>query len=286
MKSTAMIAKTLCCILLLFAISISPCGKALAADESEPASESWWSSLPKEDKLLYTSLTAAGFITLYGLLDWDYGSEGWNTADEGWFEEDSKYGGADKVGHLWGTYVLADALTGLYSSYGYEHQTANNYAAISAWLVQAVMEIGDATSESQGFSYEDMVMNTIGAFTSVLMERYPELDRKIDLRLEYVFNVPINGIFDDYSNQFYSVVLKMSGFDIFADNWMQYVEFHGGYYSRGYDSDEVEKERAVYAGVTLNFSQLFYNFGHDKIGKTLEYLQIPYTVPKVKHTLD
>ncbi len=48
------------------------------------------------------------------------------------------------------------------------------------------------------------------------MQRYPELDRKIDLRVEYVFNVPVNGIFDDYSNQFYSMVLKLDGFDSLA----------------------------------------------------------------------
>lgn len=282
----AMNTKSLCSLLLLFSLILSPNLSAMAATEEPTAEDGWWSSLPKEDKLLYTSLTAAGFITLYGLLDWDYGTEGWNTADEGWFESDSKYGGADKLGHLWSTYVLSDALTGLYHSYGYDQQTANNYGALSAWLVQAVMEIGDATSESQGFSYEDMIMNTLGALASIAMDRFPELDRKIDFRLEYVFNVNVNGIFDDYSNQFYSVVLKMSGFDIFEDNFMQYFELHGGYYSRGFDTTEVDEERALYAGVTVNFSHLFHKFEHHKIGKTLEYLQIPYSVPKVTNELD
>lgn len=254
--------KSLCSILLLCSLIVAPNAMALTDSESPSENEGWWSTLPKEDKLLYTSLAAAGFITVYGLLDWDYGTEGWNTADEGWFESDSKYGGADKLGHFWSTYVLSDALTGLYNSYGYDRQTANNYGAISAWLVQAVMEIGDATSESQGFSYEDMIMNSLGALASITMDRFPELDNKIDFRLEYVFNVDVNGIFDDYSNQFYSIALKMSGFDIFADNFMQYVEFHGGYYSRGFDSKEVDKERAVYAGITLNFSRLFHNYGH------------------------
>lgn len=296
----AMNIKSLLCATLLAAITLAPCGATFAKAQTanaplgttamQPAGgdmeTGWWSSLPKEDKMLYTNISAATFIALYGLADWDYGTGGWNEADEGWFESDSKYGGADKLGHVWGTYVFADALTGLYKSFGYDSQTANNYGALSAWAVQAFMELGDATSETQGFSYEDMIANTVGALASVLMERYPELDRKIDFRLEYVFNVDINGIFDDYSNQFYSLVLKLDGFDAFQDNYLKYLEFHGGYYSRGYDSTEVDRERAFYAGISFNFSHLFHAYGHHKTGKTLEYLQVPYTVLKAKNNMD
>jgi hypothetical protein len=247
--------------------------------------DGWWTSQPKESKMLYTNLTAAALIGVWGLIEWDYGSEGWNKADEGWFEKDSKYGGADKVGHFWSTYAFSDALTGLYKSWGYSSNKANTYAALSAWTVQTFMEVGDATSKSQGFSYEDMVMNTLGALTSVLMENFPELDRKIDFRVEYVFNVAVNGIFDDYSNQYYSMVLKLDGFDAFKDNLLKYLEFHAGYYSRGYgDSDE--DSRSFYGGISLNFSRMLQQNGWEKTGKTLEYIQIPYTVLKASHDLD
>ncbi len=246
----------------------------------------WWGGLQKEEKMLYTNLGIATFIGVYGLIDWDYGSGGGlHTAHEGWFEEDSKYGGADKLGHMWATYVLSDALTALYTSYGYDSSKANTYAALSAWGVQAFMELGDATSETQGFSYEDMVMNTLGALTSVLMEHFPELDRKVDFRLEYVFNVDINGIFDDYSNQYYSLALKLDGFDLLEDTFLKYIELHAGYYSRGYDTTEVDKKRAVYGGISINLSHLFYQWGWNKTGKTLEYLQVPYSVLKVDDEL-
>ena len=256
----------------------------LPADTS--AQESWWASQPKENKLLYTNATAAALIGVWGLIQWDYGSEGWNTADEGWFEKDSKYGGADKLGHFWSTYVFSDALTGLYTSWGYPSEKANIYAAFSAWTVQAIMEVGDATSESQGFAWEDMMANTVGALASVLMERYPELDRKIDFRVEYVFNEPVNGIFDDYSNQYYSVALKLDGFDAFQDTFLKYFELHAGYYTRGYGEPEDEDSRSFYGGITINFSSLLKQNGWQKTGKTLEYLQIPYSVPKVSHDLD
>jgi hypothetical protein len=249
------------------------------------AEEGWWTSQPKETKMLYTNLTAASLIGIWGLIEWDYGSDGWNTAHEGWFAKDSKYGGADKFGHFWSTYAFSDALTGLYKGWGYSPSKANTYAVLSAWTVQAIMEIGDATSTTQGFSYEDMIMNSLGALTSVLMEHFPELDRKIDFRVEYIFNVPVNGIFDDYSNQYYSMVLKLDGFDVFQDNFLRYLEFHAGYYSRGYGEAE-EDTRSFYGGVSFNFSRLLQENGWEKTGKTLEYIQLPYTVLKASHDLD
>lgn len=248
--------------------------------------QSWWKSQPKEKKLLYTNLTAVTAIGIWGLATWDYGSADFHGSNEGGFEQDSKYGGADKLGHFWATYTFSDALTGLYKNWGYDSQKANTYAALSAWTVQAFMELGDATSETQGFDWGDMGMNTLGALTSILMEKYPELDSKIDFRVEYIFNVSVNGVFDDYSNHYYSMVLKLDGFEVFENNFMKWVELSGGYYTRGYEDDDEENIRSLYAGISINFSRLFDQNGYKKTGKVLEYLQIPYSVPKVSHDLD
>lgn len=246
----------------------------------------WWTEQPKEDKLLYTNICAAAVIGLWGLNEWDYGSASWNNANEQWFQHDTKYGGADKLGHFWSTYTLSDALTALYKHWGYESGRANTYAAISAWSVQAFMEVADATSESQGFSWEDMVMNTIGALTSVYMEKHPEIDRKIDFRIEYVFNEGMDSVFDDYSNHYYSMVLKLDGFDSIDNTLLKYLELHAGYYSRNYGGDKTDNERFVYTGISFNFSRLLRQNDWKKTGKILEYVQIPYTVLKASHELD
>ncbi len=248
--------------------------------------QGWWSNLPKEKKMIYTTTASAAAIGLWGLATWDYGSSGFHSADEGMVGEDSKYGGADKLGHFWATYAFSDALTGLYKSWGYDSRKANNYGALSAFLVQFAMEFGDATSETQGFSLEDILFDGIGALTSILMERYPELDRKIDFRVEYIFNVEINNIFDDYSNQYYSMVLKLDGFDSIENSFLKYLEFSGGYYTRGYDTDEVDRNRSFFAGISLNFSRFFYQHDWNKTGKVLEYLQLPYSSLKVSKDLD
>ncbi len=241
----------------------------------------WWDKLPKEKKALYANISAAAFITLYGFADWDYGSDGFHFANEGWFEKDSKYGGADKTGHFWSTYAVADAFTGLYKHWGYDRKTAGRYGVFSSWAVQTIMELDDGTSKTQGFDWGDMTMNTLGALTSMLMEQYPELDRKIDFRVEYALNVPVQGIFDDYSNMYYAVVVKLDGFDQLEDSWLQWAELHAGYCTRGYDTSEADKERRVYLGISFNFSRLLHQHKYHKTGKVLEYLQIPYTVPKI-----
>jgi len=247
---------------------------------------SWWARQSKEKKILYTNLTAVTAIGIWGLSTWDYGSAGLNTSDEGWFEHDSKYGGADKLGHFWATYAFSDALTGLYKNWGYDSGKASTYAALSAWTLQFFMEVGDATSETQGFDWGDMALNSIGALTSVLFTHYPELDRKIDFRVEYGFNFPVNGIFDDYSDQYYSLVVKFDGFDVFQNNFLKWVEISGGYYTRGYGDHDEGNVRSFYAGININLSRLFYQNGWEKIGKTLEYIQLPYTTLKSSHDLD
>ncbi len=253
---------------------------------SNKSETGWWSSQTKEKKMLYTNLGAVAAIGLWGLAKWDYGSVAFNTGNEGWFGHDAKYGGADKLGHFWATYTFSDALTGLYKGWGYSSAKANGYAALSAWTVQALMEVGDATSKTQGFCWADMAMNTLGALTSVLMEKYPELDRKIDFRVEYVFNVPVNSIFDDYSNQYYSMVLKLDGFDVLENTFLKYVELSGGYYTRGYEDHESENTRSMFMGISLNFSRILYQNGWNKTGKVLEYFQLPYTSLKASHDID
>ncbi len=279
--------KKLIFVLLVLSLSTAPL-TALAEEKTldlQSDADGWWNQQSREDKMLYTGLGAAAVIGVWGMLEWDYGSAGWYWANEQWFQEDTKYGGADKFGHFWFTYAAADGLTALYSSWGYEKDRANIYAAWTAWTVQAVMEGMDATSETQGFSWEDMIMNSLGALSSVVFERNPKLDDLIDLKVEYVLNETPEGIFDDYSNQFYSINLKLDGFDSLKNTWLRYVEFQAGYFSRGYNEDDQLKKRAVYAGVTLNFSRILYEQGWDKTGKALEYLQVPYSVPKASHYL-
>jgi len=274
---------TICIASAVSAQTSQPTLTPIIEDEQE---KSWWARQPKENKMLYTNITAAALIGIWGLSEWEYGSASWNNAEEGWFENDSKYGGADKLGHFWATYVFADALTGLYSNWGYSPNRANAYAALSSWAVQTFMEVADATSETQGFSYEDLLSNTAGALASIVLHHYPEIDRKIDFRIEYVFENDVNGIFDDYSNHYYSIALKFDGFDSLENTFMKYIELHAGYFTRGFEDDDEDDVRSVYVGISVNLASLLQRNGWQRTGKVLEYLQLPYSVLKASNDLD
>ncbi|SDP55647.1 DUF2279 domain-containing protein [Desulforhopalus singaporensis] len=286
---TTIVVATLICVAPLPASDVShhPEEKPAHPATSAPCpnGRNWWTDLDKEKKLLYTNIAAASVIGLWGMSEWDYGSIGWYNANEGWFEQDTKYGGADKVGHFWISYALADGLSALYKSWEYDQDRANRLALVSSWTIVTAMELMDATSETQGFAWEDIVMNSFGVLASAVMHRWPGLDRKIDFRIEYVFNEAIDGFITDYSNIFYSIVVKPAGFDYISNNIFDYLELHGGYYTRGYTDNDDDRTRSFYVGIGINFSKLFQQSGWHKTAKVLEYLQPPYTVPKASADL-
>lgn len=242
-----------------------------------------WESLEKEQKLLITNVAGVALISVVGLATWDYGSSDFHTTNEGWFGRDTIYGGADKLGHAWSTYAFSDALGALYTSWGYGKEKAATYSSISSWVVMGMMEVGDASSSDHGFSYEDLTMNSIGALTSFFLQRHPEIDKKIDFRVEYTFNKSPEGIVTDYDNLKFFTAIKFSGFNAVKSDFLKHLELHVGYYTRGYDYSpkREDKSRNIYIGLSINFSRLFSRQGYKKTSKVLEYIQIPYTSPSM-----
>ncbi|NUM89423.1 MAG: DUF2279 domain-containing protein [Bdellovibrionales bacterium] len=238
-----------------------------------------WDKLDKKEKVVIVNVAAIALVTIWGFASWDYGSAKMNFKNEGWFGHDTKYGGADKMGHLWSTYAFGDLLGYLYGSWGYDHEKAAQLSALSSWIFMGMMEVLDASSASHGFSYEDMTMNTIGALASYLFQTYPELDRKFDLRSEYKPKTWRGDIITDYEQLKYIAVLKLSGFDMVKDTFMKYFEIHVGYYTRGFDYKPKHEDRTrnVYAGIGVNIPLLMGEAGLKKTAKVFEYIQIPFT---------
>lgn len=53
--------------------------------------------------MIYTNIIGAGFIATWGTAFWNYFDSKPVMRNEGWFGKDTKYGGADKLGHLYST---------------------------------------------------------------------------------------------------------------------------------------------------------------------------------------
>ena len=232
------------------------------------------------NRVIYTNLIGAGVVMAWGTAFWDYFTVKPVMGDEGWFQSDSKYGGADKFGHMYSTYLWSLGFTSLYEYWGMKEEDALLYGPLTSWTFQFLMEIGDSFSETQGFSYEDVVANTVGAAFYYVREKYPSVKSKLDLRLEYIpdFNAEVD-FFTQYNSMKYLFALKLSGFEDFEDTPMKYFELQLGYYTRGYSEEENynEQERVIYAGVGINASEVMKSMGWTKTSSILNYYQLPYT---------
>lgn len=241
--------------------------------------------LTKEQKLRRVNIVSTLGTVLYGFAFWDYGDPKYKFTDEGWFGENTRYGGADKTGHAYSSYVASEIFSALYESWGYSRPRASLYGAASGMSMFTLIEVGDGASR-HGFSVGDLVMDATGVCLSYARRRMPALENLVDFRVEYfpsdaVLKEGQTDLATDYSGYKYLLALKLSGIPAFERNFLQYVEVHGGYYTRGYlneDEDhDSDRERILYAGLALNLSRIFEQQGFRKTSTFLSYYQPPYT---------
>ena len=205
----------------------------------------------------------AGGILYLGLKEWKWGSSSFKFNDEGFFGMDTGSGGADKLGHLYSSYVMDEFLTDrLYYKTGNRNDAALKGAIFSAGLMLFV-EAFDGVSSDHGFSYEDMIMNSTGIGISYLKNTVPGLRDKLDLRVEYHPSKADKGHpITDYTGYNYSAVLKLGGFKKLKTTPLKYVELQLGYKTRGFKRDDKpyfkKKTTELYAGIGLDLSEALF----------------------------
>lgn len=241
------------------------------------------------NRVIYTNVIGAGVIAVWGTVFWDYFDSKPKFGSEGWFGEDTKYGGADKLGHMYSTYLWSLGFSSLFEYWGMSEDQSLIYGPLTSWVFQGMMELGDSFSSSEGFSYEDLIMNTIGAGFYYVREKYPSVKEKLDFRLEYLPDLNSNqDIFTQYNSMKYLMAVKFSGFESMEDTPMKYFELQLGYYSRGYQEriEYTQKERVIYAGIGINASEVLKALGWIKTSKIFNYYQLPYTYIPFGHDFD
>ncbi|WP_292936256.1 DUF2279 domain-containing protein [Noviherbaspirillum sp.] len=243
-------------------------------------------------------------VGIYGKTHWwqDGFSGRFRTVSEGWFGQNTYSGGADKLGHFYMNY----AGTRLFArAFAWAGNTPDQSLRQAAWLTLGTftaVEVLDGFSRNWRLSKEDVIMNAAGVGAALLMEKKPELDRIVDLRLLYRPSRDDGGGFDpfgDYSGQTYLFVLKGNGIPALQNMpLMRYLEFAVGYGTRGYSSSPAGSDgrsRNVYAGISLNVSELlgqtvFSNSSEERRARRvtdtfLEFVQVPGTVALGRHRL-
>jgi len=234
-------------------------------------------SLSENRKVLYTNLIGSVAIVTWGIFNWDYGDSAMHTSSEGWFGKDTKYGGADKLGHFYTTFALSHYFANLYKGFGFDKEKAIIQGAISSLIFNTVMEVGDSFSD-YGFSYEDCIVNVLGAYVGYYLLMHPTVNDVLDIRLEYKPTDKIThgdsyDVLTDYDGMKFLAAVKFDGIDVLKDTFMRYFEFHAGYYTRR-DSGAVE--RNPYIAIGVNLSHLLAPVSKKASG-FLHYYQVPYS---------
>lgn len=231
----------------------------------------------------------------FGAFAWDYGSASFSFENEGWFGRDTGYGGADKIGHAWVGYALANLYTTIYTSWDFEPRQAALYGALSSLAHITLVEIGDGFSGDHGFSWEDQLFNTLGVGLAYLRQRNRYLHDAVDFRLEWIPSRQfLRGDrldpFTDYSGHRYLLAFKLGGLLQTDDPVLRALEVHVGYYTRGYVSGDDEyftgRGRYGYIGLGLNVTYLLERFIGHNAWHVFDYLQAPYTYLPVRTRFD
>jgi hypothetical protein len=250
-------------------------------------------------------LGSAAAVGVYGQQKWWHNGfdSRFKQQDEGWFGKNTYSGGADKLGHFFMAYAGTRLSSSAFEWAGNTPEDSLKLAALTTLGILSGVEILDGYSKNWKFSKEDAVVNAFGVGAGLLLEKHPQLDRLLDIRLLYRpsreggrdFNP-----FGDYSGQTYLLVAKANGLPAFREHpLLRYLEVAVGYGTQGYsDSPRTESlnpQRHAYVGVSLNVSEVLRkSVFHSSESRSrtqrateafLEFVQVPGTAALVRHEL-
>lgn len=211
------------------------------AEQSYPDRQAEPTQKQQNQKLFLVTMAGVGVVTAWGV------SQSPHSISEGWFSNETIYGGADKLGHMYVSYVTTHGLAYFYERWKFSKEKTALYGALSSTLIFGYMEVGDSFSK-HGFSSADLIANALGSIVGYFLYRSPDLAGKIDFRLEYGFDPNGSDFTTDYENTKYLFALKLSGFESMQNSMLKHFELLCGYYTRGFSVEEEEKERNIFVG--------------------------------------
>jgi Predicted periplasmic lipoprotein (DUF2279) len=194
----------------------------------------------------------------------------WHFEAEGWFGENTYVGGADKASHFVSYYAVQRLMTEYNKAFHVPRNQAAWLATGGSFLAGLMTEIGDGTNKF-GFSWEDLAMDTLGAFSGLAIVNFG-LDDLIGFRAGWVPGSPDpgrGGLGRDYSSEIYTADLKFQGLGrrlCFNPGPAKFFLFSVTYGTKGYPYDTPNvRQRQLGLEIGINFAPI------------LEALHVPRT---------
>ncbi len=242
-------------------------------------------------------------MTLWGVAEWDWGtSKGFSFYPQSPWGTHAVDGGVDKLGHMFGTYMMKQTFSFMLRSAGYSKTRATWEGALMAEITQLVTEIGDGFSTIYGFDPYDLLFNNIGILLGIVFDYFPTVDRLFSVQWEYVptrqFREDLDwklseiDIMTDYSGQKFFLATKLGGIPYLSQTPLRYINIDLGFYSRGYKPRRYYNYRRqfVHIGFSVNFVIAFGDllptgYFSSSLLRALGYVHLPCDVESKKITL-
>ncbi|HOV09940.1 MAG TPA: DUF2279 domain-containing protein [Spirochaetota bacterium] len=307
------------CISLFFVLTISFPLLAQEAnlennainDSSDSATVTYSENRDFKRKATYWTIAGSfALVYYYGAEAWDWGEGGFRWGDEGWFGANTPSGGMDKLGHMWAHYAVMRGFNNLFEYTLEDKKEALILSTSTAAAIGLLIELGDGTSSSWGFSYQDLIFDWLGVGLGVVLEAFPVADEFIGFTWEYWptdnFLHESKGrkkfhVTGDYSGHKYMINFKLAGFKAIGwdiPEFLRYIMIDFGYYTRGYTDYEdpgTEKTRHPYIGISINFMEIVKDFFDEKdqnsrlckgLQQPFKYMHVPvgYEAQKTLHS--
>jgi Predicted periplasmic lipoprotein (DUF2279) len=173
---------------------------------------------------------------------------------EGFFGPNTLDGGADKAAHFSDYFVISKEFAYIFGKLGFSESSALLLGLGTAMVGGALNEVGDGFSQP-GFSYEDIVMDWLGAGTATLL---------LATRMDDLLGVRTSHL-DGYPHDVFSADLKLSGlarrFNLNIGPF-RYLLLSVTYGTKGYpDGPLAERQRQVGVEIGLNLEQILTDLG-------------------------
>ena len=212
---------------------------------------------------------------------------------ENWFGKHTYAGGADKASHFVMYNGLARELHIAFQRMNYSDENAYRLAVATSLASGLITEFGNGLGQGPGFSYEDLIANTLGIGTAVFVSKHG-LDDVVGFRFGPVPAplptpcCPRDEIGKDYSAEIYTGDLKIAGMARrmgFDPGPARFLLLSMTYGSKGYNTSLPEyHQQQIGIEIGVNFPEILTALGVKDTtwwGRTLliffNVFRIPYT---------
>ena len=152
--------------------------------------------------LLVGAVALASAAGVFANSYFGYDHKKWHFTNEGFFGATTGDGGADKASHFADYYIVSREFAYLFEMFGLTENAARWSAFGAATFTGLVNEIGDGFTR-HGFSYEDFVMDFLGAGTAAVVSA-ARVEDLVGVRSSHLPG-------PTYSHDVYSADLKLAG---------------------------------------------------------------------------